>query len=62
MTKLETFIFQIIVTILVLAIGYGILAFIGWFMNLDIPIPVLIIGFCLLLYITLRKEAIRWKD
>jgi hypothetical protein len=59
MTKLEIFIFQIIVTILVLAIGYGVLAFTAWLETLDIPIPVLIIGFCSLLYITLRKEACR---
>ena len=57
MKKSEIFIFQIVITIIVLAIGYGILALEAWFETLDIPIPVLMIGFCLLLYITLRKEA-----
>ena len=56
MKKSEIFIFQIIITILVLAIGYGILAFIGWFMSLNIPIPILIIVFCILMYICLIQE------
>lgn len=57
MKKIEIFIFQIIVTILILAIGYGVLVFAAWLETLDIPIPVLIVGFCLLLYITLRREV-----
>ena len=41
---------NLIVMALILITGYGILAFIGWLMTLSIPVPVLIIGFCYLLY------------
>lgn len=50
MKKSEIFIFQIILAVLMLLAGYGILAFIGFLMSMNIPIPVLIIGFCYLLY------------
>ena len=46
----------LIQTILLLIGGYATLALIGWIMSLNIPIPVLIIMFCLILYKILRKE------
>lgn len=49
----------LIQTILLLIGGYAVLALIGWIMSLDIPVPVSIIGFCLLMYKTLRKEIER---
>lgn len=50
---------NLFITALFLWIGYGFLLLIGWFMDLNIPVPILIIGFCILLYITIRKEVIK---
>lgn len=46
----------IIETILLCGIGYAILNLIGWVMSLEIPIPVLIIVLCMLIYKTMKGE------
>lgn len=57
MKKTEIIKINLILMTLLLVAGYGILAFIGFLMNLNIPVPILIIGFCYLLYKILIKEV-----
>jgi len=58
MKKIEILKINLILMMALSIIGYGALAIIGWLMSLNIPVPILIIGFCILLYITIRKEVI----
>jgi hypothetical protein len=53
---MKKFLVNLIAAIIFILLNTGALFFIGWFMELDIPIPVLIIGFCILIYVILRKE------
>ena len=52
MKKVVRFLFA---ELIVVAVGYGVLTAIGWLMNLNIPVPLLIVGFCFLLYQVLRR-------
>ncbi|MBR1540719.1 MAG: hypothetical protein IJ629_06180 [Clostridia bacterium] len=55
MKRSEIIKINLILMFLMLVVGYGIMALIGFIMNLSIPIPVLIIIFCYVLYIILKN-------
>ena len=56
MKRIEIIKINLILMALMLIAGYGILTLIGLLMSSNVPIPVMIIGFCYLVYRILRKE------